>query len=203
MLSTQLIQLPLKTVIISVQPRNLLETPAFVMRNGVDFLCYFPKEDSWCKLGDIPSEFDNWKFDKFFPCDGRLCSPRVRNSLNMVSYSPYTKSWMRLPALQNRCLWKIFVRNQVEMYALVCDACVPCLRGRSLWIIDICDREDGLFISKYKPESHSWEDILSFPHFHPNVTVRDGFCIVASNHFIYFIGGAKFVERHGVENKYV
>ena len=49
-----------------------------------------------------------------------------------------------------------------------------------------CDsRKHISFLTKYKPESSSWEDVTSFDHF----DLRDAFCIVANDSFIYFIGG--------------
>ncbi|KAL9951200.1 hypothetical protein ACROYT_G043822, partial [Oculina patagonica] len=185
----------------SVTPRKSLKSPAIVMRRGADFLCYFPDEDSWCRLAEIPSEYSS--FDKFFPCKGELYTTKLLLSLDMVSFNLYTNSWMQLRPLENRCLWQIFVRNEDELYALLCDACVRRVQPvRGLWImIDPCHSEHSFFISKYNPASHSWEDIASLDHFHPN-NERESYCVVANDHFIYFIGGVRFVERQGVENKY-
>ena len=163
---------------LSAPPRKSLETAAVVMRVGADLQCYFPGENTWCRLGEIPSEFDDIKCDKLFPCAGKLYSAReAQNTLRMIRYSPYGNSWMQLPPLESRHLLQIFVRNEDEMYAL------------------FCGRRRGLFISKYKPESHSWEDI-STDHFHP-IPNAPGSCIVASDHFLYFIGGLQVVDRRG------
>ena len=43
------------------------------------------------------------------------------------------------------------------------------------------------FLTKYKPEVKSWEDVTSFDH----LDLRDDFCIVANDNFIYFIGGSE------------
>ena len=164
---------------LSVLPRTSLRAPAIVLRVGANFLCYFPGENTWCKLGEIPSEYGMFQF---FPCEGKLYGVRARcYPSDMVSYNPYTNSWVRLPpSEEDKCLLQIFVSNVEEMYALLSDRC-PCLNARR------CDREHSFFISKYKPESHSWEDILTVDHFDPNV--RRHFCIVPCDHFIYFIGG--------------
>ena len=44
------------------------------------------------------------------------------------------------------------------------------------------------FLVKYKPESNSWEDVSSFDHFN----LRECFCIVAKDNFIYFVGGREW-----------
>ena len=43
------------------------------------------------------------------------------------------------------------------------------------------------FITKYKHESNSWEDVSTFDHLD-----RCKFCIVATDNFIYFIGGEEW-----------
>ena len=85
---------------------------------NTDFLCYFPGEDKWCRLGEIPSEY-GLRYT-YLPCDGKLYGYRRRISFpvngfssQVVNFNPYTKSWMRSPLLQeDKCLWKIFVRNE-------------------------------------------------------------------------------------------
>ena len=57
---------------LSAPPRKSLETPVVVVNVGENILCYFPRENSWCKLGEIPAEFI--RHHKFVPCDGQLCS---------------------------------------------------------------------------------------------------------------------------------
>ena len=178
----------------SVPPRKSLEAPAIVVHNGVDLMCYFPDENNWCRLGQIPSTFELHKHGKFFPCEGKLYSSSILNSVEMVSYNPYTNSCMRLPPLE-RSLWKIFVKNESEMWALWCDpALLPSdTIPLSIPLYETEGKEHvSLFISKYKPLSHSWEDVALFDHFHPDG--RKWFCVVASDHFVYLIGGVKFVR---------
>ncbi|XP_078346804.1 kelch-like protein 40, partial [Oculina patagonica] len=168
---------------LSFPPRNSLETqPAIVISNGAEFVCYFPDEDRWCKLADIPSEYSN--------------------------FDPYTNRWMQLPPLKNRYFRRVFVGNGDTLYALLCDVCFPVGDvAIGYRIRKLCESQHTLFISKYKPESHSWEDIASFNHFRPNA--RSQYCIVASDHFIYFIGGEqvqygefhrKIVKRTAMSN---
>ncbi|KAL9972458.1 hypothetical protein ACROYT_G018764 [Oculina patagonica] len=187
-------------VSVSVPPRKSLESPAILMHKDADFLCFLPNQNTWCRLGEIPYEYE---FDNLFFCEGKLYSTNVKLSLNaevelslnMATYNPYTNSWMKLPSLENRRLWKIFVRNEDEMYALLCDACCPCRN-----IIGMMDSEHILFISKYKPESHSWKAIAPVDCFHPDR--RRFYCIVAHDHFIYFIGGEQCVKTQGFGGSY-
>ena len=109
--------------------------------------------------------------------------PFVPRYLLSVSYNPYTNSWKQIPRLEkDRRVFKMFVKNEDEMYALLSDRCFTCAQSSFP-----CHHANNhnMSISKYKPETHSWEDILD--HLYPYV--RKGFCIVASEHFIYFIGG--------------
>ena len=169
----------------SVSPRKSLEISSFVVIRGEELLCYFLGENSWCTLRKIPSEYG--KLQHLFPCKGDLYSTARPKSV-IVSYNPHTNSWTRLTNIgEDTYLLKIYVGND-ESYALLSDVCTSCIDShiRSLEN-DLCDRAHSTFISKYKPEPQSWQKILSlhlFYHF-----VRRDFCIVASEHFIYFIGG--------------
>ena len=170
---------------LSVPARKSLETPAIVIRRGAELLCYFPDEDSWCRLGQIPKDKSDNTF-QFFPCGGKLYGVRAGQyspDMDMVRFNTYANSWTRLPPFEeDKRLLQIFVTNEEEMYALLSDRC-SCLN------VGGCDKEHSWFISKYKPESHSWEKILLLDNFDPNV--RQRFCTVASGHFIYFISGAE------------
>ncbi|XP_078347118.1 kelch-like protein 28 [Oculina patagonica] len=175
---------------LSVPARKSLETPAIVIRTRAELLCYFPREDSWCRLGKIPkdkSRSDNRY--KFLPCGGKLYAVRGGSySTDMISYNPYTNSWTRLPPLEeDKFLWKLFVSNAEEMYALLCNVSCPCREAGGSKTIYMHFSEHNLFVSKYKPESHSWKDIFLLDHF--NSKRRQLFCIVFSDHFIYFISG--------------
>ena len=177
---------------LSVPPRKSLETPVVVVNVGEDVLCYILREHSWCKLGEIPAEII--RRHKFVPCAGQLYGtvwemPYHRpSSFKQVTYNPYSNSCTELPAWKG-CLRKTFVSNGDEMYALLCEPCV--LDHLRHWQArDIFDQRCGgrkhtSFLTKYKPETNSWEDVTSFDH----LDLRDDFCIVANDHFIYFIGG--------------
>ncbi|XP_078374056.1 kelch-like protein 40 [Oculina patagonica] len=167
---------------IAVPPRKSLESPAIVMRKGADILCYFPDNNSWCRLGEIPSEHNS--FHSFFPFEGKLYCVKSQLSSPMESYNPYSNSWTRLPPLEKpRILRRIIGTNVKEIYAL--------LSGENpVW------NEHYFYISTYKPESHSWEDILSLnPQCYLKFYQRQNFCIVTSTRFIYFIGGISWYRR--------
>ncbi|XP_078347073.1 kelch-like protein 15 [Oculina patagonica] len=112
----------------------------------------------------------------------------------MVSFNPYTNNWMALPCKEERDFKQIFVANEDEMYALVSEPCEyhglrPGMCNPLDTEIEFCEKEKHVsFITKYKPESNSWEDVSSFDH----MNLRRDVCIVAKDYFIYFIGG---VER--------
>ena len=195
-----------------VRPRKSLETPVMVINRGENILCYFPRENGWCKLGKIPAEFI--MHGKIVPCDGQLYitaqeASRYRpKSLKQVTYNLYSNKCVRLPSLEEpgRYLRRIFVRNGDEMYALMSEPCVMdhllnwrIRNGRriSRRVISLdfskteqkCgSRKHTSFLTKYKPETNSWEDISSFNH----LDQRADFCVVVKDQFIYFIGGTEW-----------
>ena len=81
---------------LSVPPRKTLETPVVVVSVGGNVLCHILRENSWCKLGEIPPLFMS---GNFVPCDGQLygtvqqMSNYRLQSLNQVTYNPYSNSW--------------------------------------------------------------------------------------------------------------
>ena len=110
----------------------------------------------------------------------------------MVSYDPYRNKWRSLPFKEERDLKKIFVGNEDEMYALVSEPCAECYRchrlsqclvRRPLYCLPVrqlvlCNRKRHVsFITKYNPESNSWEDVTSFDHIKRS-TLRRNYCIV-------------------------
>ena len=179
-----------------VPPRKSLEIPAIIARGSSDFLCYFPGENSWCKLGKIPYERCTW-YDNFFSCEGKLYSFKVQSLLETLSYNPYTNNWKRLPPSAHRCMLRIFTGYGDEMYALLSSICCSCTRYLEDGRISLCDKEHSWFVSKYKPKSHSWEDILVLDQCCPKFKTRRNFCPVASDRFIYFIGGVNVTQQEG------
>ena len=187
---------------LSVPPRRSLETPVVVVNAGKNVLCYILRENSWWKLGKIPAGF--LTRHHFVPCDGQLygtvqeMSNSRPHSLKQVTYNPYSNSHTQLPAWEEgRYLRETFVSNGNEMYALLSEPCVVnhwhsrIFSSSGTETDQTCgDRKHSSFLTKYKPETNSWEDVTSFDH----LNLRDYFCIVANDNFIYFIGGR---ERRG------
>ncbi|KAL9952746.1 hypothetical protein ACROYT_G040040, partial [Oculina patagonica] len=107
--------------------------------------------------------------------------------------------WTDVPYEGNRHLQKIFVSNNGDgIYALESErqnpgstiSCPDCASlnpfnrsGRVAQFIP-CGKQHLSYITKYKPESKSWEDVLSI-----DVGLRVEICIVAKDNYIYFIGG--------------
>ena len=182
---------------LSVPPRKSLETPVVVVNVGKNILCYNLRENSWCKLGEIPPAYTTiTRSGNFVPCDGQLyrtvqsVQELLPLSLRQVTYNPYSNSWTELPAWEEgRYLRKTFVSNGDEIYALLSEPCVE--NHLRIWHLrcssdQTCrSRKHTSFLTKYKPETNSWEDVTSFDH----LNLRDDFCIVANENFIYFIGG--------------
>ncbi|KAL9987896.1 hypothetical protein ACROYT_G002276 [Oculina patagonica] len=123
---------------------------------------------------------------------------RAENSLSKrwqlaVSYNPYTNAWKQIPPQEeDRCALKIFAKSEGEMYALLCDRCPVSYCGYQFH----CHRVHSMFMSKYKPKSHSWE--LDYNYLYPYA--KEGVCIVANEHFMYFIGGLESGSTYFVAN---
>ncbi|XP_078346437.1 kelch-like protein 28 [Oculina patagonica] len=169
-----------------VRPRRFLETAAMVFVNSADkhILGYFPREDKLCRLGEL---FHNSEelFGTLVPCHGKLYIAHP-SSQQLLCYDPFSNTW-RSRYTDERKLWQIFVRNENEMYALVSEP----------W-------EGTLYITKYKPESNSWEaDVPLKCEMMPlSISLQKGMCIVAKDSFIYFIGGNFRGTLKGLRNVY-
>ena len=193
---------------LSVIPRKSLTTPVLVAlcssgRGPCNINCYFPREDRWHKLAEMPG---HWEYKQYLvSCRGKIYRipvpglhpghiRRLPQGCPVESYDPYSNSWMSLNYKEERDVREIFVAND-EMYAFVSEPCDDCWRyyiarsqPKSLFPFRymICDKEKHVsFITKYKPESNSWEDISSFDH----IKLKRHLCIVANDNFIYIIGG--------------
>ncbi|XP_078346911.1 kelch-like protein 2 [Oculina patagonica] len=190
---------------LSVTPRKSLETSVIVIKRGKNILCYFPREDKWCNLGSSCLEYTRFS-SEFVSCRGNLytlhrtpdytaASPwreTCSYELRLVRYNPFSNKWMLLPWTGNktyRYVHQIFVTKEDEMYALEAVESLPWLGCRER------KEKHVFFITKYKPESNSWEDISSFD------LGRRNFCIVAKDDFIYFIGGAEY--EHDIVTTYL
>ena len=132
------------------------------MNVAKNILCYFPSENSWCKLGEIPAEFHT--YGKFVPFDGKLyrivqeSSYYRSQSLKQVTYDAYLNKVHGITILERTTT--IFTNN-------------ICWKWR--WNVR-------------KPESKTWEDVTSFDR----LDQRQDFCIVTYDNFVYFIGGIEW-----------
>jgi len=110
----------------------------------------------------------------------------------LVSYNPYSDSWAILPCEEDRHLQQIYVTQEDEIYALLSEYCEYhglCRNSNQQYFAEICDKTKHVFfITKYKPESNTWEEITSFDH----LGSRQNFGIVAKGNVIYFVGGVKW-----------
>ncbi|KAL9957021.1 hypothetical protein ACROYT_G038603 [Oculina patagonica] len=188
-----------------VAPRKWLDVPVIVacsQLKGRPIQCYFLREDRWYDLGKMPSDF----FHSYLaPCHGKIYALQTASpnrECRMVSFSPYTNNWTLLPCIEDRDVKQIFVANENEMYALVTEpykyhGMRSSMRRPLDKEIEFCGKEKHIsFITKYKPESNSWEDISSFDH----MNLRENVCIVANDSSIYFIGGE---EKSGTDFKFL
>ena len=178
----------------SVKPRKSLEVPVLLVyleRRSKDrvFYLYYPRYRTWSRFSvTLPPDSvllptDNIR--EVIPCGhGKLHFiqskyPSAFHGSRLCYYDSSSDNWLSLNC--SRSFHKVFVRND-EIYALVSenqpDCCVNAVaRGD-------CRNNHRLVITKYNPESNSWEDISSF-----DLGLRHGICIVAKDNFVYVLGG--------------
>ena len=194
----------------SAPPRK---SPAIVVCSDKHILCYFPREDKWCRLGDSLTSQNRKQIAS--PARGKLYS--VIPSLLTISqvsmpqldrFDFSSNTWMPLLYNGERGLKQIVVRNGCEIYALVAKQCSECEGKRSgfCWCTCLDSRSklcsfcrikattacqncyggklDVSLITKYIPELNLWQEITSFIS-----GLRERICLVAKDDFIYFIGG--------------
>ncbi|KAL9956829.1 hypothetical protein ACROYT_G038372 [Oculina patagonica] len=163
---------------LSVTPRKSLETSVMVIESRENILCYFPREDKWCSLGSSsPKHTFTMESVSLISCRGnlyRVAQTPVWSARRLLArYNPFSNKWMSLPSrYRYKYLHQMFVTKEDEMFAL-----------ESFPFGERKDH-DVFFITKYKSESNSWEEISPFVHLG-----RFSSCIVAKDDFIYFIGG--------------
>ena len=195
---------------LSFKPRNSLQTSVIVIKKDENILCYFPREDEWCHLnkrcGFMQISHTGHPVG-LVSCRGKLYE--MLESINLVPEHDLNRSWsfqhqlimyepfldkqilLQYTGKKHRHLEQIFVTKQDELYALESE---PCKYHGLFWeiqehqMIQFCGKETHVFfITKYKHESSSWENVSSFDHLD-----RCKFCIVATDNFIYFIGGEEW-----------
>ena len=135
---------------LSARPRKCLETAVIVCCLEGDILGFFPREGKLCRIGEN-SFFRAFSrchrpLSQLVPCQGKLyytCPPLQR----LICYDPFSNIWTSLPYPKDRNLRQLFARNEDEMFALVSEFTENHLN------------DYPPYISKYRPESNSWEDI--------------------------------------------
>ena len=200
---------------VSISPRKSLETSVIVATGEVTtnfrsncklsnqpVLCYFPGEDAWCKLGEMPGVFSG-KGEFFFYRGELPVYSKVLDSFQLtrplVWYNPYSNSWYGESPdrdIKARVLRKILVVNDDEIYALVSERRAE---GVTRYVRHVGRNKCVSSIIKYKVESNSWEDVTSFDH----LGTRGNVCIVAKDNFVYFIGGEEWLGVWGVNEKHI
>ena len=177
-----------------VKPRKSLTTPVIVFEFcSIDgegdqvVACYYPREDSWSRFYG-PELPDSLSVRKVISCHGELYfipDLILHESGGPLRYDAFSDSWESIPYMhaEQRIIRKVFVGNEDEIYVLS----VSKLNGRNCWeeeCVEVGHGKHLYFITKYKPESNSWEDITSF-----DMGSRVMICVVAKDNFIYFLGG--------------
>ena len=182
-------------------PRKSLGTPVILVStciwtgwnwNDRKLLSYVPSTNTWyevCDIPSVPSQMVSSHGTLYFfeKCvDGKL-----------IRYDSFFDRWTDVPYKRKRNLLQIFVsdKNEDGIYALEkdneisCPDCVSVRSGNAQEASVGCGKQHLSYITKYKPESNSWEDILSV-----DFGRRSGMCLVAKDNFIYFMGG--FILNH-------
>ena len=172
---------------LSVKPRKSLETAVIALfvhdsRQEEEILCYDPSKDTWSRFPDMAPPF----FEKVASCHGKLYFVSQTDG-KMFSHDSYSNCWTSLPLEEKRRMLNVFVSNDDEIYALVSESqmfCADCASLRSSGVKPPCGKRHLCFITVYKPETNSWEDISSI-----DLGLRTGICIVTKDNFINFLGG--------------
>ncbi|KAL9951883.1 hypothetical protein ACROYT_G044624 [Oculina patagonica] len=127
----------------------------------------------------------------------------------LLRYDSLFDRWTYLPYEGKRDLQQIFVsdNNEDGIYALESEnetSCPDCVSLRScsgpkrVSKFSPCGKQHLSYITRYKPESNSWEDVATF-----DFGLRRGICIVAKDNSIYFIGGWEgFVQAFADVDRY-
>jgi len=163
------------------RPRKCLETTVIVCCLEEHILGFFPREDKLCRIGK--NSFSRaFSFcnppSQLIPCQGKLyciCPPLQR----LICYDPLSNIWRSLPYPKGRNVRQIFARNEDEMFALVSE------------FTENHPNDVPPYISKYRPESNTWEDISSLKFTMVSLSSQEGMCILAKDSFVYFIGGRR------------
>ena len=166
---------------LSARPRKCLETAVIVFSLEEHILGYFPREDKLCRMGKntFSREFSICDpRSQLVPCHGKVYSifPPLQQ---LICYDPFCNIWASLPFSKGRNLRQIFPGNEDEMFALVSQ------------FTENHPNDGPPYISKYRPESNTWEDISPLKFTMVSLSSQEGMCILVNDSFIYFIGGRR------------
>lgn len=177
---------------LSISPRKSLEIPVILVceHNLEDqLLCYFPRDNSWCKLRETSP-----LCDQVISCHGKLYF-LSKSEYKLLRYDSFSNRWSSLSYKGGKDIQQLFVRNDDEIYAYATEnstSCPGCVALRCSGTEDgvvgssRCGKKHFSHFMKYKAETNFWEEISSF-----DVGSREGICIVAEDSFIYFVGGRR------------
>ena len=182
---------------LGIRPRKSLENPVLVVRIQIlnlkdQVLCYNLREKSWSRFRELVPPGPG----KIVSCHGNFFFVLQNKGLSH-QYDSLSNRWASLTFLPKKRVEKVFFTNENEIYAWVTekrtlgpdyDSPVCKVHSGDHDLFDSHRRTICLsFITKYKPETNSWEDITSF-----DLGAREGVCVVAKGNFIYFVGGVKW-----------
>ena len=139
-------------------------------------------------------------------CHGTLYFIEKSGHRKLSRYDPFFDRWTDVPYKGVRDLQQIFVidKNEDGIYALEEDnemSCPDCVsvRSRNAQEASVhCGKQHLSYITKYKPESNSWKDILSV-----DFGLRKEMCLVVKDNFISFIGGQIYNHINDTRNREV
>ena len=167
----------------NVKPRKLLETPVIILferGRGEHNLCYFPREN---KLYNAPSAVPILRY-RAFCSHGKLY-------LTAQSFVGGELKLSRYDSLSNRSSSLLSLCSSLSLSKGVEPACHIFVRGENeVYALDGEHRETtqerhlSVSITRYKPQSYSWEDVSTF-----HWDSRKGICIVSKGSFVYNLGG--------------
>ena len=183
---------------LSLKPRK---TPVIVFRMdgrepGDQILaCYYPRTDAWARFhGTLLRQYSGEDVISF---RGELYSIGRQGKI-LSCYDPFSNRWKSIRYVEQRFIRKIFVRNEDEIFVLSVFVqgnfinewfkhIDECREGSSCEsFLDVPDShlKHRYHLTKYNPESNSWEDITSV-----DMGSRVKICVVAKDNFVYFLGG--------------
>ena len=199
---------PINRHLLPVKPRNSHKIPVILFllegdAKGDQIPAYYsPREHAWSQFcGPLPRL--PWsRFDRTLCRHVRedvICLHEELYSFRspgdrLLCCDAFSDCWKSIPYITQRAIRKIFIRDE-EIYVLSvsvegnlieewldrinesksCDSCLE---------VPYSYLKHRYYITKYLPESSSWQHITSF-----DMSSRVKICVVAKDNFVYFLGG--------------